>query len=478
MDTASCGPSSAIQNLNKHTQRDTSLQHQRLGNPPQQQGVHQFRQNQVVDQQLNQEFQRFNSGGPGHDFATSFMEQNRPQFQPQHRAVQPQHQHQHQHQHPQQQQQQGWINDFSGLSIEQRQQPQVNNWSKQFMQGGPSQQQQKQYYQQQQQRQNQQPMVHSQIPNYSLGTFQNRINMNAVGAVPQFAAQTEHQQIHKLDAGHQEILENEFDRIEKELAQEPQTSEAEAILSESVDKALEDHDRDLFAETARSVENSMNGLNTNDAAMAEKFQQSSFLNLMHSIANKETVLENNELKTQENVSAETSAQDTASNLKSSDYIQPMYNPDQQQNQVDSMGFNTDEFSDETIPNHPFTQQTTSTRFNTDEFSDDTILNHPLPPQAIPQMQRKNLQQHEPSETQNHLPDPLAHIGNQLDGVTDPLTAARIISGGQVRSRDWEDDDDWLTEDVTWRKGQVVGGQREERFGKKGDDKVHARFAPS
>ncbi|KAG5419830.1 hypothetical protein I9W82_001710 [Candida metapsilosis] len=441
MDAASCGPSSALQNLNKHTQRDTSLQHQRLGNVPQQQGVHQFRQGYGVDQQLNQEFQRFNSGGPGHDFATMFMEQNRPQFQPQHRAPQ-----------PQQQQQQGWVNDFSSLSIEQRSQPQVNNWSKQFIQNGPQQQQQQQQQPQQPQQFNQpqyqQPMMmHGQLPNYQMGTFQNRLNMNAVNATPQFAQQTEHQQVHKLETQHHEILENEFDRIEKELAQES----SEANLTESVDKALEDHDRDLFAETARSVENSMNQLNTDDAAMAEKFKNSEFLNLMHSIANKETVLENNELKSQENATSETMAQEGDSNTRNADYIQPMYQPGQQMNQINSAQFNTDDFSDETIPNHPF------------------------PPQAIPQKQKKTLQRQEEPETRNQLPDPLAHINEQLVGVTDPLTAARIISGGQVKSRDWEDeDDDWLTEDVMWRKGQVVGGQRDERFGKHGDKNV--RFA--
>lgn len=433
MDAASCGPSSAIQNLNKHTQRDTSLQHQRLGNQSQPQGVHQFRQGQGVDQQLNQEFHRFNNGGTGHEFAALFMEQNRPQFQPQHHPSQPQVQH-------------GWVNDFSSLSIDQRQQPQVNsNWLKQFMQNGAPQQQQQQY---------QQPMMHGQVPNYSLGTFQNRLNMNAVNVVPQFSQQTEHQQVHKLEAQHEEILENEFDRLEKELnVRETQASEAD--LTESVDKALEDHDRDLFAETARSVENSMNRLNTDDAAMAEKFKESNFLNLMHSIANKETVLENNELKSQENASAdaETTAQEDSGVPRNVDYIQPMHHPHEQRNQINSM------------------------QFNTDDFSDETILNHPLPPQAIPQKQKKRLQREQPQQEQsNKLPDPLAHIGDQLEGVTDPLTAVRIISGGQVRSKDWEDEDDWLYEDISWRKGQVVGEQRDERYNSRGDDSMDVRFA--
>ncbi|KAI5970030.1 hypothetical protein CANMA_000933 [Candida margitis] len=442
MDAASCGPSSAIQNLNKHTQRDTSLQHQRLSNQPQQQGVHQFRQGQAVDQQLNQEFHRFNSGGAGHDFATSFIDQNRPQFQ--HRVQNaPQ---------PQQQQQQGWVNDFSGLSIEQSQQPQVqSNWSKQFIQGGPLQQQQQQYQHPTQQ----QPMMRSQIPNYALGTFQNRLSMNAVNAAPQFSQQSEHQQVHKLEAEHQEMLENEFDRIEKELDAQQDSQTSEANLAESADKTLQDHDRDLFAETARSVENSMNRLNTNDAAMAEKFKESNFLNLMHSIANKETVLGDNEFKSQENVStdAEATAENVASNSQSSDYIQPMYRPEQQVNQINSLDMNSDEFSNETIPNYPF------------------------PPQAISQKQKRmqRREQQPPQETHNKLPDPLAHIGDQLDGITDPLTAARIISGGQVKGRDWEDDDDWLSEDVSWRKGQVVDHQRDEMYGKRRDGNMHVRF---
>ena len=92
MDSASCGPSTALQNLNKHAQRDNSLQHQRHQHP-QQQGasIHQFRQGQQVDSRLNADFKQFNSGN---DFANSFMNQMniKPSMQ--------QHQHQqHQQQH-------------------------------------------------------------------------------------------------------------------------------------------------------------------------------------------------------------------------------------------------------------------------------------------------------------------------------------------------------------------------------------------
>ena len=114
MDSASCGPSTALQNLNKHAQRDNSLQHQRHQHPqhPQQQGasIHQFRQGQQVDSRLNADFKQFNNGN---DFANSFMNQMniKPSMQ--------QHQHQqHQHQQP------AWVNDFSNLSIQQQHQHQ------------------------------------------------------------------------------------------------------------------------------------------------------------------------------------------------------------------------------------------------------------------------------------------------------------------------------------------------------------------
>ena len=199
MDSASCGPSTALQNLNKHAQRDNSLQHQRHQHPqhPQQQGasIHQFRQGQQVDSRLNADFKQFNNGN---DFANSFMNQMniKPSMQ--------QHQHQqHQHQQP------AWVNDFSNLSIQQQHQHQnqqqnqgtKSDWHQQFMQ------QQQQQPNTLQHQSNFQQMT----PNYAMGSYQMR--NTATTMTPMFHNQTEHQQQHKLEE-EQRAFEKQFDMIE------------------------------------------------------------------------------------------------------------------------------------------------------------------------------------------------------------------------------------------------------------------------
>lgn len=54
MDAANCGPSNALQNLSKHTQRDNTLQNEIIRNQPQQGNG--FRNQPIVDQRLNQDF--------------------------------------------------------------------------------------------------------------------------------------------------------------------------------------------------------------------------------------------------------------------------------------------------------------------------------------------------------------------------------------------------------------------------------------
>ncbi|KAI3402478.2 hypothetical protein KGF56_004719 [Candida oxycetoniae] len=450
MDAASCGPSSALQNLNKHTQRDTSLQHQRITGQSQQHGIHQFRQGHNIDSKLNQEFQNFNQDAGGNDFAGQFIGMNRPLLQTNvPHALQQQHQ------------QRGWIQDFSKMSIDQGQQPMQqqqhvqsqriqNDWSGQFAQpGGLSLQQQPQP--QQVAQPNRQFQVN---PSYSLGRIQNTggLYMNpAVAApvsVPQFNQQSEHQQAHKFE-DQQKQFENEFDAIEKELQSESQVQR-------------DDSGKDIFAEAARKIEKTMNSFNTNDSEMANKFQNSEFLKLMSSIGGKKVELQDNKLVNVENQqdireqqdsldsmphesSSSTVNQGKFQNSSSIDYHEPIHNHDHHHH------FDNDEWSSEQIPNLPL-------------------------PSGISSKQQKLEKESQPpiqQQEENRLPDPLAHISvGQLEGITDPLAAARIISGGQVQTRDWVDgDDDWLTQDMPtlasrprpWRKGQIVDHHWDEMY---------------
>ncbi|KAI5956898.1 hypothetical protein KGF54_000516 [Candida jiufengensis] len=453
MDAASCGPSSALQNLNKHAQRDTSLQHQRLHpNGPQQQGLHQFRQGNQIDSNLQNDFKQFNQSNQGHDFASSFMQQmNRPQFNQQIRnspGIQ--------------QNQQGWVNDFSNLSIERQKsqqnqnQQQQNNWHQQFMQqSGPQQHQPILDQQQPQQIHHTQSQYH---PNYSMGNFQNRLTMNAL---PQYNQQSEHQEIHKLQNQHQQF-ENEFDLLEKELSQQ-ENQQADITIDNSTDL-----DKEKFAQTAKLVEDSMNQLNTQDSNMNAKFQNSDFLKLMNSISNKKVELEGDKLINSENkqdIREDGIPQTTLNQQQHSGTAEEIQGNENVTNSRLNQNLNNIDYH-QPIHNNP--------SVDLDDWSFDSIPNHPQPQQHQPRKHRQQPQQPQ----QQKLPDPLSHIADDaLEGILDPLTAARIISGGQVTQKDWTDvegQDDWLTSDefpglnsrphVPWRKHQVVYNDDNEEFG--------------
>ncbi|EMG50270.1 hypothetical protein SBY92_003614 [Candida maltosa Xu316] len=400
MDAASCGPSNAIQNLSKHTQRDTSLQHQRHQPQPQPQGIHQFRQGQQVDARLNNDFQQFNNGS---DFANSFMNQMnmKPNVQ--------------QQQHKQQNlqfQQGGWVNDFSNLSIQKKPQQQMkSDWQQQFMQ-------QSAHPMQQQQVQPQQPYLQQMTPNYTTGGYQMRTNL----AAPSFQNQTEHQQSHKLEE-EQRRFENEFAMIEKHLQAEQQE---EQVVG---DAEINDIAKEKFAETARKVEDSIKTKTYNDSEMQAKFENSQFLKLMSSIGNRQVELEGDKLVTadskediREKGIPETDAQTNKpfaaaqqiNNNENPDYHQPMYDQ---------------------VP-----VASTFPIISNEEVEEQT--------------------QKEPDNKQeNRLPDPLAHIlDGQLNDINDPLTAARIISGGQVQMKDWVED-----YDRPFRKGQIVDHHWDEMY---------------
>lgn len=440
MDSASCGPSTALQNLNKHAQRDNSLQHQRHQHP-QQQGasIHQFRQGQQVDSRLNADFKQFNSGN---DFANSFMNQMniKPSMQ-QHQHQQHQHQqHQQQHQH----QQPAWVNDFSNLSIQQQHQhlnQQQNqgaksDWHQQFMQ------------QQQPNTLQHQSNFQQMTPNYAMGSYQMR--NTATTMTPMFHNQTEHQQQHKLEE-EQRALEKQFDMIEKQLQNESVTTE---------ENTNQDEAKEEFARIARKAETSMKTIDSHDSEMNEKFQNSQFLKLMSSIGNRQVELEGDKLVTSDSKEdiREKGIPETITATNPTITTAPR---DTQEGQFTLQGPSNPDFAREMYDQIPRPKPA------------NTAFPHPLSGDS------EHEQQQEPNDPhQNTLPDPLAHIQDgQLSDINDPLTAARIISGGQVQMSDWVEDYDTISDTPSkletdsnnnpnvrpFRKGQIVDHHWDEMY---------------
>lgn len=433
MDSASCGPSTALQNLNKHAQRDNSLQHQRHQHP-QQQGasIHQFRQGQQVDSRLNADFKQFNNGN---DFANSFMNQMniKPSMQ--------QHQHQqHQHQQP------AWVNDFSNLSIQQQHQHQnqqqnqgtKSDWHQQFMQ------QQQQQPNTLQHQSNFQQMT----PNYAMGSYQMR--NTATTMTPMFHNQTEHQQQHKLEE-EQRALEKQFDMIEKQLQNESVTTE---------ENTNQDEAKEEFARIARKAETSMKTIDSHDSEMNEKFQNSQFLKLMSSIGNRQVELEGDKLVTSDSKEdiREKGIPETITATNPTITTAPR---DTLEGQFTLQGPSNPDFAREMYDQIPRPKPA------------NTAFPHPSSGDS------EHEQQQEPNDPhQNTLPDPLAHIQDgQLSDINDPLTAARIISGGQVQMSDWVEDYDTISDTPSkletdsnnnpnvrpFRKGQIVDHHWDEMY---------------
>lgn len=397
---ANCGPSTALQNLSKHTQKDNSLQRQHQNIPQPQTGIQNFRLN-TADSRLNNDFQRFNNGN---DFANSFMNQVnvKPGF------PQPQ-----QHHSPVPQAQQGWVNDFSTLSIN-NQPPQMMaknvpaqqnaDWHQQFIQSQQGMQQQQQ--QNIQQQNIQQQGIHSMAPNYAVGQGF-RMNMRTDLSAPVYAQQSEHQEIHKIEE-QQKQFESQFDAIEKELQNSEQQQQQQQQELHTIEIAG-DGDKEKFAETARKVEQSMHNVNSQNMEMKDKFQNSDFLKLMKSIGNRQVELEGDKLV----------------DVNSGQDIRQQ------------------EHGEAKVSEQPPLYRVHDPMFTDDGFTRQQESIHPEPilvPQAIdPEMAHANKQ---PLSQENKLPDPLAHIKDgELGDIIDPFSAARIVSGGQVTMTDWMDDSD-------------------------------------
>ena len=385
----SCGPTNALSSLLKHAQRDNSLQHEFRGHQPQQHSG--FKQNQAVDNRLNNEFASFSRN----DFALSFMgsnpifqnknnqsiqnnqNQHSGQFQNQHsgqfqnqfsgqfqnqHSGQFQNQHSGQFHHPQnasQQGQQSWVKDFSAMSIQSNQ---VN-----------------------------QPLTRPQGYQPMLGMLQ------MSGYQPQMyqtmqAPPTEHQEVHKMEQ-EQKLYEDQFEQLEKELQGEGQQVEQNVEL-----QVNDSREKEEFARMAEKVKGSL----LTSELSGEKIQNSNFLKLMHSISNREVELEGDKL-------------------------------------VETTGTRTEPELSQNVLNQ---QDAVRNALN----QQDTVRNV-VNQQNLPGYQGVLGTQPEVRESEQmrpHLPDPLAHLKDgDLSGISDPLLAAKVVSGNQVQTGDWMDDDSWL-----------------------------------
>lgn len=386
---ASCGPSSALSQLSKHAQRDTSLQHGTVNKSFPQQSRPSFKNQPGFDASLNQEFQNFSGrAGPGATFHDQFAGAGPINPHAQHRPQQ--------HQHQQNQ----WIQDFNGLSLENRHQLPAaaaaaaahaqqgkSDWHQQFMN-----------LMNRQSVQQQQPQLQHNMANTAF-----RPQMGYMGQMGQMGQsfqtlnqpQTEKAQVEADLLENSEILDSHFEQLEKELAMEEQQSE-EALISEI--------DKEQFVEAAKAVRHSMrNENNMKSEETTSKFEQLNFLKLMNSISDRKVELSKEGDKL---VETET-GQDIRNNL--SDPLKYEKDPDYH------------ERPHETIP--------APTNLNAQNMS--------VPPPQITK---------ESESVRSHLPDPLAHIkdGQLPDNLT-ALQAARIISGGQVTGNQWMEDESWLTD---------------------------------
>lgn len=279
-----CGPTNAIQNLAKHSQRDNSLQNQFRG---QQQGQsRQFRQGLVSDARINQEFAEF-AGSPLGVAPVVPGQVNVPMKQQNVQMNQLQ---------MGQMGQQGWIQDFGNMKLEQRSQA---NWSLQFQQSPQFQQGQTQQVRQEQLQQ-MQPQY--QRPMQMMGQ---QPMMNS----PQFFNQPNQQPgIKEQD----QQFTDKFDEIAKEL--EGQQHQAD-------DRDLE---KDEFSRIAQKINATVNERTAENAELKLKFAQLGFMNLMQRVADREVELQGDNLvdsQTREKVYQEPGER-TATAMP--DYHEPMH----------------------------------------------------------------------------------------------------------------------------------------------------------
>lgn len=391
---ASCGPTNALAQFSKHTQRDTSLQHERQHFAGQNE-QNAFRNGPGLDANLNVDFQRFNQGNSV-DFQPQGFHAQQFHGQPMANSINASENIGFRGENGQ-----GWVLDFRGLSLEGQGSNQVQNrmqnagpksdWHRQFMQ--------KMQLQNLQGQQNFQGQQQYNVQNL-------RGNMGQQQFQPQQQFQTQFQQHDNLNLMDfdEQALAKEFDMVEQELELHAQENEVQQMPE--LDNETE---KEQFAAAARQVQQSMMSNHTQQSQeTAQKFQQSGFLKLMTQILDREVEISNDGEKLVSKTTGEDIRQYLSDPLKH-------------------------EREDEQEPEY----QTPLKEFVT----------HGLVPQ--PQVQEKSRATNESANIRSHLPDPLAHIRDgALDGDLSLLQAAQVISGGQVQGDSWMEDGMWDSMDQT------------------------------
>lgn len=243
---ASCGPSSALSQLNKHAQRDTTLQNEAARNRPQQ-----FRSGPGIDARLNRDFSAFSSGRT-QGIDTPVAQMPVPQGMREHTKS------------PE------WVNSFNSLSLLQSHTPVQSDWLQQFMGSA----------------QNTQQLANAGVAGYAEAMPMQRRPM----FMP--AMQMQQAPLHAEPQGiSDEAMDLQFRQMEQEL-EEQEVQEAGPDKNES------------FAEAARQVRESMTHNGASEETQA-KFGQSNFLRLMEQISENKVGLnaENDKLVERSDIAA-------------------------------------------------------------------------------------------------------------------------------------------------------------------------------
>ncbi len=271
----SCGPSNPLQNLQKHTSSDRSLQQEAASGSQQQRPGSNFRHNNaVLDQRLEADFTNFQQhqhqqqhhmNGVFDD--ASYMTMTMGQRQNQQQRQQQQ----------QQQQQQNWANDFSNLSIsgtsqqqfsqnQQNQQQVAPGWKSEFSQSSGIQQNQ--------------PYSTFQQP-YMMN--RSMISQNMTNSIYQ-QQQSQQQQSQQPQHISNDIFEQAFSNVEASIKLSEQHIEQPQDLQQEQPQDEFHEDTEQFSQVAKQIAHNLS------SDKSEKFQQSNFLSLMKQIANKEVLM--------------------------------------------------------------------------------------------------------------------------------------------------------------------------------------------
>ncbi|WPK25451.1 hypothetical protein PUMCH_002768 [Australozyma saopauloensis] len=406
---ASCGPSSALSQLLKHTQRDNSLQHEaiRPGVPLNAGPV--FRNQPGTDAALNRDFHQFSQGTDYNTFQaapTQFLAD---------RTGRPGHAHPPamNMQAPNQQ----WVQDFNGLSLNQsgpqsqlnhNGQPLTLNWSLQFMQHAKQNHMGQTGHLSQMGQQGttymQQPMMFNQA----------HLQMQQMEQVPQM--QPLQNQVAEMDPN---AFEAQFDQISRELedVEQPQIH------------SKDDTEKERFAEAARKVQSHMTSSSPLiSTETATKFQQSNFLKLMSQISNREVEVSDD--------GAKLVAKESGADVR--DYLSDPLKDVREADQGSSVNM---------APAMPQVQPT--------QPAEGTITN-----------ESAHVRSHLPDPLA-HIRD------GELLGDFSALQAARVISGGQVNRDDWMEDLSWEPREPTRpRRGLLNPAEQEVYDDYRNDDDFH------